>query len=151
MRIPDRVLAQIGDRLDMAEVVSEYVRLERKSGRLWGLCPFHPEKTPSFTVNPEKGMFYCFGCHKGGSLFNFVMEMEKLSFPEAVRMLAEKAGVELEIEEGQFKEKDAYLELYRRVSGTFNYLLTRHPQMASRMRSPTRIVSGMLSLLRSQG
>jgi len=128
MRIPDRVLAQIGDRLDMGEVVSEYVRLERKSGRLWGLCPFHSEKTPSFTVNPDKGMFYCFGCHKGGSLFTFVMEVEKLSFPEAVRLLAEKAGVEIEVEDGEFREKAAYLELYRRVAGTFNYLLLNHPQ-----------------------
>jgi DNA primase len=130
MRIPDRVLAQIGDRLDMGEVVSQYVRLERKSGRLWGLCPFHPEKTPSFTVNPDRGMFYCFGCHKGGSLFTFVMEMEKLSFPEAVRLLAEKAGVEIELDEGEHREKDAYVELYRRVAGTFHYLLQNHPEAA---------------------
>jgi DNA primase len=128
MRIPDRVLAQIADRLDMGEVVSEYVRLEPKGGRLWGLCPFHPEKTPSFSVNSEKGMFYCFGCHKGGSLFGFVMEMEKLSFPEAVRLLAEKAGVELELDQTENREKEAYLELYRRVAGTFHYLLLKHPQ-----------------------
>ena len=130
MRIPDQILAQIADRLDMGEVVSEYVRLDRKSGRLWGLCPFHAEKTASFTVNPDKGMFYCFGCHKGGSLFTFVMEIEKISFPEAVRLLAEKAGVELEIEEGDTRDKEAYLELYRRVAGTFHYLLLHHPQAA---------------------
>jgi len=130
MRIPDQILAQIADRLDMGEVVSEYVRLDRKSGRLWGLCPFHPEKTASFTVNPDKGMFYCFGCHKGGSLFTFVMEIEKISFPEAVRLLAEKAGVELELEEGDTRDKEAYLELYRRVAGTFHYLLLHHPQAA---------------------
>jgi hypothetical protein len=73
-------------------------------------------------------MFYCFGCHKGGSLFGFVMEMEKLSFPEAVRLLAEKAGVELELDQTENREKEAYLELYRRVAGTFHYLLLKHPQ-----------------------
>ena len=76
----------------MQAVVSEYVHLEKKGGRLWGLCPFHSEKTPSFTVDPDKSVFYCFGCHKGGSLFTFVMEMEKLSFVEAVKLLGEKAG-----------------------------------------------------------
>jgi DNA primase len=145
MRVPDRVLTQITDRLDMGEVVGEYVRLAPKGGRLWGLCPFHPEKTPSFSVNPEKGMFYCFGCHTGGSLFSFVMEMEKLSFPEAVRLLAEKAGVELEVDEQGNRDKEAYLELYRRVAGTFHYLLLNHPQAgAARQYLERRAVSGGL-------
>jgi DNA primase len=128
MRIPDSVLARITDRLDMAEVVSEYVRLQNRGGRLWGLCPFHAEKTPSFTVNPEKSLFYCFGCHKGGSLFTFIMEMEKLSFVEAVRLLAEKAGVEIELEQGDTRKRDAYLELYRRVAGMFHHLLINRPE-----------------------
>jgi DNA primase len=112
----------------MQAVVSEYVHLEKKGGRLWGLCPFHSEKTPSFTVDPDKSVFYCFGCHKGGSLFTFVMEMEKLSFVEAVRLLAEKAGVQIEVEEGDSKRREAYLELYRRVSGTFQHLLMNHAE-----------------------
>ena len=106
----------------MQAVVSEYVPLEKKGGRLWGLCPFHSEKTPSFTVDPEKSVFYCFGCHKGGSLFTFIMEMEKLSFVEAVKFLAQKAGVQIEVEEGDSKRREAYLELYRRVSGTFQHM-----------------------------
>ncbi len=134
MRIPDHILAQITDRLDMQEVVSEYVHLEKKGGRLWGLCPFHTEKTPSFTVTPDKSVFYCFGCHKGGSLFTFIMEVEKLSFVEAVRLLAETAGVEIQLEEGDSKLKGAYLELYRRVAGTFHHLLLNHPE-GSRARS----------------
>jgi DNA primase len=112
----------------MQAVVSEYVHLEKKGGRLWGLCPFHSEKTPSFTVDPDKSVFYCFGCHKGGSLFTFVMEMEKLSFVEAVKLLAEKAGVQIEVEEGDSKRREAYLELYRRVSGTFQHLLMNHAE-----------------------
>ena len=128
MRIPDHILGQITDRLDMQAVVSEYVHLEKKGGRLWGLCPFHSEKTPSFTVDPDKSVFYCFGCHKGGSLFTFVMEMEKLSFVEAVKLLAEKAGVQIEVEEGDSKRREAYLELYRRVSGTFQHLLMNHAE-----------------------
>ena len=96
---------------------------------MWGLCPFHSEKTPSFTVDPDKSVFYCFGCHKGGSLFTFVMEMEKLSFVEAVKLLAEKAGVQIEMaEEEDGKRRQAYLELYRRVSGTFHHLLMHHPE-----------------------
>jgi len=114
--------------------VSEYVHLEKKGGRLWGLCPFHSEKTPSFTVDPDKSVFYCFGCHKGGSIFTFIMEMEKLSFVEAVKLLAEKAGVQIEVEEGDSKRREAYLELYRRVSGTFQHLLLNHAE-GSRARS----------------
>ncbi len=130
MRIPDRVLGQITDRLDIAEVIGEYVPLARKQGRWWGLCPFHPEKTPSFSVNPEKGIFYCFGCKKGGTLYTFVMEMEKLSFIEAVRQLAEKAGVELETDERgpDTSARDAYLELYRRVAGSLHYILLNMAQ-----------------------
>ena len=118
----------------MQTVVSEYVHLEKKGGRLWGLCPFHSEKTPSFTVDPDKSVFYCFGCHKGGSIFTFIMEMEKLSFVEAVKLLAEKAGVQIEVEEGDSKRREAYLELYRRVSGTFQHMLANHAE-GSRARS----------------
>jgi DNA primase len=128
MRIPDRLLAQITERLDAAEVVSQYTRLEKRGGRYWGLCPFHTEKTPSFTVTPDKGVFYCFGCQKGGSLFTFVMEAEKLPFLEAVRLLAGKAGVELEVEEDEDSgRRKAYLELYRRVAGSLHFILLNHP------------------------
>jgi DNA primase len=74
MRIPESTLTQIRDRLDIAEVIGETVTLKRRGGRFWGLCPFHQEKSPSFTVTPDKGVFYCFGCQKGGTIFDFVME-----------------------------------------------------------------------------
>ena len=131
MRIPDRLLTQITERLDVAEVVSQYTRLDKRGGRFWGLCPFHTEKTPSFTVTPDKAVFYCFGCHKGGSIFSFIMEVEKLSFVEAVRLLAQKAGVELQLEEDEDSgRRNAYLELYRRVAGSLHYILANHPEAA---------------------
>lgn len=86
---------QILDRVDLVEVVSEQVTLRRSGRRLVGLCPFHTEKSPSFTVSPEMGLFKCFGCGKGGDLFSFVQYRENVDFMEALRMLADRAGVEL--------------------------------------------------------
>lgn len=82
-------------RLDIADVIGDYVELRRRGGSLWALCPFHAEKTPSFSVQPERGTFHCFGCGKSGDVFTFVMEMEGMDFPEALRSLAERAGVTL--------------------------------------------------------
>jgi DNA primase len=84
----DRVKQQA----DIVRVVGEYVRLKKTGKDFSGLCPFHQEKTPSFTVSPIKQIFYCFGCGKGGDVYNFVMEMEKCEFPEAVKVVAEKCG-----------------------------------------------------------
>jgi DNA primase len=129
MRIPERTLSQIQDRLDLAQVVGEYVSLQKRGGRYWGLCPFHQEKTPSFSVTPEKGIFYCFGCHKGGGLFQFVMEVEKVPFLDAVELMARKAGIEIprqEEEHGGVK-RETFLELYRRVAGSFRWLLEESP------------------------
>ena len=97
-KISDRVLEQIKARLSLGEVVSDYVNLTARGGRLWGLCPFHEEKTPSFSVVDEQGFYYCFSCKKGGSMFDFIMEMEKVSFAESVGMLARRANVEIEEE-----------------------------------------------------
>jgi len=129
MRIPDRALAEIQSRLDLAEVAGEYTTLTRRGGRFWGCCPFHQEKTPSFSVTPEKGVFYCFGCHKGGGLFQFVMEAEKVDFRDAVELLAKKAGVELprEEEEPGGIRRETFVELNRRVAGSFRWLLKESP------------------------
>jgi DNA primase len=126
------------DRMDAVAVVSDYVRLEKRSGRWWGLCPFHEEKTGSFTVNPELKAYHCFGCGKGGSVINFVMEMDKLSFPEVVELLAKRFGVEIVYEAGsgpedgrneeRNKRKEELFELYRRVAGTFHYFLAENPE-----------------------
>jgi DNA primase len=94
-RIPDATIETIRDRIDVVELVGRHVTL-RKAGRSYkGLCPFHDEKTPSFHVNPERGIFHCFGCGAGGNVFAFLMRHENLTFPEAARALARECGVEI--------------------------------------------------------
>src|SRR5437868_4991453 len=87
------VAEKVKQQADIVRVVGEYVRLKKAGKDFSGLCPFHQEKTPSFTVSPIKQIFYCFGCGKGGDVYNFVMEMEKCEFPEAVKLVAEKCGI----------------------------------------------------------
>jgi DNA primase len=89
------IAEKVKQQADIVRVVGEYVRLKKAGKDFSGLCPFHQEKTPSFTVSPIKQIFYCFGCHKGGDVFNFVMDMEKCEFPEAVKLVAEKCGISI--------------------------------------------------------
>ena len=93
--IPDNVIDEILTRADIESVVGRYVLLKRSGGNLWGLCPFHSEKTASFSVNPAKGIYKCFGCGKGGNAINFIMEIEHLNYPEAIRHLGALYGVEI--------------------------------------------------------
>ncbi|MBO8128648.1 MAG: DNA primase [Peptococcaceae bacterium] len=93
--IPEELVEDICGRVDIVEIISEYVRLEQKGRHYIGLCPFHQETTPSFTVTPEKQLFYCFGCQTGGNVFKFIMLKENLSFPESVRYLAGRLGIRL--------------------------------------------------------
>src|SRR6266850_2404990 len=95
MRYPQTFLDDLKRQADIVRVVQDYVQLKKKGANWMACCPFHKEKTPSFSVSPAKEIFYCFGCHKGGSVFNFVMEMERISFPEAIKLVAEKSGVPL--------------------------------------------------------
>ncbi len=95
MIIPEHKVEEVRAASDVVDVVSDYVRLKKRGSNYFGLCPFHNEKTPSFSVNPSMGIYKCFGCGKGGNVFQFVMEMEAVGFPEAVRMLAERAGIPL--------------------------------------------------------
>src|SRR5438309_2269045 len=88
---------RVKQQADIVRVVGEYVRLKKTGKDFSGLCPFHQEKTPSFTVSPIKQIFYCFGCGKGGDIFNFVMEMERCDFPDALRVVAEKCGISIPI------------------------------------------------------
>lgn len=104
-RYSEAVIESIKNRLTVSDVVSQYVQLNRSGGRFWGLCPFHHEKTPSFTVVDEGGFYKCFGCGKGGSIFDFVMEMEHVTFPEAVEILAKKTGIELQEETASQREE----------------------------------------------
>ena len=124
---------ELNNRMDALNIVGEYVRMENKGGRWWGLCPFHNEKTPSFTVNPELKTYYCFGCNKGGSVLGFVMDMDKLSYLEAVEHLAKTTGIDIIYEgpsqtnqnQDEIKKKEALFELYRRMSGTFHHFLMK--------------------------
>jgi DNA primase len=145
--------------MDAVAVVGEYVRLEQRGGRYWGLCPFHQEKTGSFTVNPELKVYHCFGCGKGGTIINFIMEMDKLSFPETVELLARKTGVEIVYEEGgAVQEKDEERErrreqlfdLYRRMAVTFHHFLVEKPEgrAAKQYISERGISSGMIERFR---
>ena len=94
--IPEEKVREVAERLSILDVVSDYVQLRRSGANYLGLCPFHAEKSPSFNVNPARDIFHCFGCGAGGNAFSFIMRIEGLSFPEAVKHLARKAGVEIE-------------------------------------------------------
>ena len=95
MRYSDDIIEEVRQKNDIVDVVSQYVKLTRKGSSYFGLCPFHNEKTPSFSVTPGKQMYYCFGCGAGGNVFNFIMEYENYTFGEALKHLADRAGVEL--------------------------------------------------------
>ncbi len=130
-RYSEAVIESIKNRLTVSDVVSQYVQLNRNGNRFWGLCPFHHEKTPSFTVVDEGGFYKCFGCGKGGSIFDFVMEMEHVTFPEAVEILAKKAGLELkeetESQRAEYKKQKAIQELYERILKSFHHILLNLP------------------------
>ena len=135
MYYPDEVIEEVRSRNDIVDVISGYVKLQRKGSSYFGLCPFHNEKSPSFSVSPGKQMYYCFGCGAGGNVFTFLMEYENYSFQEAVKTLADRAGVALpEIEYSQEAkrardEKNAVLEVNREAAKYYYYLL-RTPEGA---------------------
>ncbi len=104
--IPDDKLSEIRHAADVVDIISEAVILKKSGKNFLGLCPFHSEKTPSFTVSPDKGMYYCFGCGAGGNVFTFLMEHDGLSFPECARMLAARYGISLPTEDMAPGEKE---------------------------------------------
>lgn len=116
-RFSQQTLEQVAAANDVVEIVGGYVPLKRAGSAYKGLCPFHREKTPSFTVNPQRQSFHCFGCGKGGGVFRFLMDYENLDFPAAVRRLAERAGVPLLEEEVESEDDAAHGKLRRRLLG----------------------------------
>ena len=94
-RIPEATIDEIRSRLDIVDLIGRYVELKKAGRNFKALCPFHDEKTPSFNVNPDRQIFHCFGCDKGGNVFSFLMLHENLSFPEAARSLARECGIEI--------------------------------------------------------
>ena len=111
MRYPQTFIDDLKRQADIVRVIQDYVQLKKKGANWMACCPFHKEKTPSFSVSPSKQIFYCFGCHKGGSVFNFVMEIERVGFPEAIKTVADKVGMPL-----PKMEEDARFEARRRES-----------------------------------
>src|SRR6188472_3715613 len=103
--IAPQTIEQITNRIDIIDVVSEFVRLKKRGANYLGLCPFHNEKTPSFTVSPSKEIYKCFGCGKSGNTISFLMEHEKLSYVEALRWLANKYNLEIEETEASPEQK----------------------------------------------
>ncbi len=107
MYYAEDVIEEVRSRNDIVSVISEYVKLQRKGSSYFGLCPFHNEKSPSFSVSPDKQMYYCFGCGAGGNVFTFIQEYENYSFPEAMKFLAERAGITLLEKEYSQEERRA--------------------------------------------
>ena len=107
MRYPQTFIDDLKRQADIVRVIQDYVQLKKKGANWMACCPFHKEKTPSFSVSPTKEIFYCFGCHKGGSVFNFVMEIERVAFPEAIKIVADKIGMPLPkmIDDGRFEAR----------------------------------------------
>ena len=131
MRYSDDIIEEVRTKNDIVDVISQYVKLQRKGSSYFGLCPFHNEKSPSFSVSPGKQMYYCFGCGAGGNVFTFVMEYENFTFVEAMQYLAERASVELpkvdyskEAKEAADK-KAALLEINKLAAQYFYYQLRR--------------------------
>ena len=133
MRYPEEVVEEVRMKNDIVDVISGYVKLQKKGSNYFGLCPFHNEKSPSFSVSPSKQMYYCFGCGAGGNVITFVMEYENYSFMEALQMLADRAGVALPKQEYSKEAKEAadlrtaLLEINRMAANYYYFQLT-NPQ-----------------------
>jgi len=123
MAFPASFLDELTARNPIEDVVGQYVTLKRSGSNLFGLCPFHGEKTASFSVAPDKGIYYCFGCHKGGSVINFQMEIEGLSYPDAVRALAKRAGLEVPEDEqyqSRYRQQERLWALHKEAARFFH-------------------------------
>lgn len=133
MYYPEELVEEVRARNDIVDVVSGYVRMQKKGANYFGLCPFHNEKSPSFSVSPAKQMYYCFGCGAGGNVLTFVMEYENYTFPEALKFLADRVGVklpemELSQEARQKESRRAQLLEVNREAAKYFYFQLRSPQ-----------------------
>ena len=133
MRYSEELVEEVRTRNDIVDVVAGYVRLQKRGSNHWGLCPFHNEKSPSFSVSGPKQMYYCFGCGAGGNVYTFLMNYENMSFPEAIKVLADRAGVQLpEVEDGpetrQRENKRTRLLEVNKEAAKFFYYQLRTPR-----------------------
>jgi DNA primase len=131
--ITQEKIAEIRSRASIVEVISDYVTLKKAGRNHMGLCPFHTEKTPSFTVSEEKGIYHCFGCQTGGSVFQFLMQYDQLTFPESVERVAKRYGITVERSQGtgaarESGERENLYRINERVAGNYQKLLFAHPE-----------------------
>ena len=134
--ISKETIDEVQIKTNMVAVIGEYTKLESKGSEWWGCCPFHSEKTASFHIEPDKHFFYCFSCHKGADIIKFIMEMEKISYPNAIEYLAHKSDIQIKYSDGTSGAKEnperkriqENIELYERTSSMFHYMLTETPQ-----------------------
>ena len=146
MAFPQQFLDELMARSDIVDVVGSYVQLTRKGANLFGLCPFHSEKTGSFSVAPDKQIYYCFGCKKGGGVVNFIMEEENLTYPDAIRFLAKRAGMEVPEtgEDTSFRHRrERLLDLNREAARWF------HEQLRSPAGAAGAVLVAMMIFLRT--
>lgn len=128
----DKII-EIRNRASIVEIISDHVTLKKAGRNYMGLCPFHTEKTPSFTVNEEKGIFHCFGCQTGGSVFQFLMQLDQLTFPEAVERVAKRYGITIERVEGsrirqESGERDLLYRINERAADNYHRILVERPE-----------------------
>src|SRR5579864_1959317 len=123
-------VTEIRNRTDIVSLIQGFVPLKKAGRNFKANCPFHGEKTPSFVVSPERQIWHCFGCGKGGDVYTFLMEYERLEFPEALRTLAKRAGVELKTQErnsGLATQKERLFQINSVTKEYYHYVLTKHP------------------------
>ena len=139
MYYSDDVIEEVRSRNDIVDVISSYVKLKRQGANYFGLCPFHSEKSASFSVSPSKQIYYCFGCGAGGNVISFIMQYENYTFPEAVQYLAQRAGMELpeqdySQEERQKRDVNTQLRNVQKMAATYYYYQLRSPAGAPGMK-----------------
>ena len=120
-RIPEHIIENVRDSSDIHDVVSEYVNLKKRGRNFFGLCPFHDEKTPSFSINIDKQIYKCFGCGKGGGTINFIMDVERLDFVDSIKYLGDKYNINVAIEEKSKAQQDIFNQIYAMNDLAMNY------------------------------
>jgi len=121
-------VAIIREKIDIVSLISEFITLKKAGRNFKANCPFHNEKSPSFVVSPERQIWHCFGCQKGGDALSFLMEYEHIEFPEALRILGKKVGVEIKEVFGSptFSQKEKIFQINKQAAKFYNYILTKH-------------------------
>ena len=131
-RYSEEIIQEVIEANDIVSVISSYVQLKKSGRSFMGRCPFHNERTPSFSVSPDKQLYHCFGCSAGGNVISFIMDIENMSFPEALEWLAERANITLpqktEYTDYQYQQKKKFYEINRQLANYYYVLLKHSPK-----------------------